>query len=91
VSQSFNTPECRDDCGSAWHHQHLLDQESAERWMKDESETLGFRLASDSGKQTLRGGAWLFASAVAGEPTDRLVIASRSGAFIGFRLVEERA
>jgi len=49
VSQSFNTPGCREDSGSTWHHMHLLDQESAERTMTSQESSLGFRLARDGG------------------------------------------
>ena len=91
MSRSFNSPDCRDDSGSAWHHKYLLDQESAERSMVDESETLGFRLAREAGARTLYGGAWRFSSSVAREPTERGANAPFHGAFIGFRLTWERA
>jgi hypothetical protein len=91
MSRSFNSPDCRDDCGSAWHHIHLLDQESAERTMEELSDTLSFRLAREAGSQVLHGGAWRFSSSVAREPTDREVNAPFHGAFIGFRITWERA
>jgi hypothetical protein len=90
MSSSFNSPDCRDDSGSDWHHKHLLDQESAERSMVDGDETLGFRLAREARARTLYGGAWRFSSSVAGEPSVTDANAPFHGSFIGFRLTWER-